>query len=132
MNGENDGRVRLACWHEVRATARASRLPSPYHVVAVHSVNGEDLIEALGLCQNTLRLTDRQQQIESKMSNNGMMNTEGFWVCQRRTVVTEDVSRLTKSLETSSAVTVPSTAGKPRNLQYYMDHGESLKSCLME
>jgi hypothetical protein len=37
--------------------------------------------------------------------------------------------RLTKGLETSS-ITVPFTAGKPRNLQHYMDHGESLKSRL--
>jgi hypothetical protein len=38
--------------------------------------------------------------------------------------------RLTKGLETSSSITVPFTAEKPRNLQHYMDRGESLKSCL--
>ena len=36
--------------------------------------------------------------------------------------------RLTKDLKTLSSITVPFTAGKPRNLQQYMDHGESLKS----
>jgi hypothetical protein len=36
--------------------------------------------------------------------------------------------RLTKGPETSSAITVPITAEKPRNLQHYMDRDESLKS----
>jgi hypothetical protein len=36
--------------------------------------------------------------------------------------------RLTKGLETSSSVTVPFTAEKPRNLQHYMDGGGRLKS----
>jgi hypothetical protein len=34
--------------------------------------------------------------------------------------------RLTKGLETSS-IEVPFTAEKSRNLQHYMDHGESQK-----
>jgi hypothetical protein len=38
--------------------------------------------------------------------------------------------RLTKDLETSASVTVPFTAGKPTNLQHYMDRGDSLKSQL--
>ena len=38
--------------------------------------------------------------------------------------------RLTKGLETSSAVTVPYATGRPRNLQYHTDRGESLKSPL--
>jgi hypothetical protein len=36
--------------------------------------------------------------------------------------------KLTKGLETSSSITVPFTAGKPRNLQHYMDCDESPKS----
>jgi hypothetical protein len=35
--------------------------------------------------------------------------------------------RLTKGLETPSAVTVPNAAGRSRSLQYHMDRGESLK-----
>jgi hypothetical protein len=35
--------------------------------------------------------------------------------------------RLSKGLETSLSITVPFTAGTPRNLQHYMDRDESLK-----
>ena len=69
-------------------------------------------------------------------------NAEGFWVFQRWMVLLLMPTfrgpwsasssgrwkmRLTKGLETSS-ITVPFNAEKPRNLQHYMDHGESLKS----
>jgi hypothetical protein len=56
------------------------------------------------------------------------------------TVIDDDVSRplvslifwlIPKGLETSSSITVPFTAGKPRNLQHYMNSGESLKSRLL-
>jgi hypothetical protein len=36
---------------------------------------------------------------------------------------------LTKGLKMSSSIRVPFTTKKPRNLQHYMDRGESLKSC---
>jgi hypothetical protein len=81
-------------------------------------------------------------------SEQTMNDTEGFWVFQRRMVqlllkkfgdlwlasfsgqfnLIDQKMRLTKGVETSSAVTLPYVAGRPRRLQYLVDRGESLKS----
>jgi hypothetical protein len=67
----------------------------------------------------------------------------GFWSASSTGQWTIDQKmRLTKGLKMLSAVTILFTAAKPRNLQYYIDRDESLKSqsgvcvaavfCLME
>jgi hypothetical protein len=83
--------------------------------------------------------------------NRDPCNAEGFWVFQRWTVLLlmttfwgswsasssgrwnyiDQKMRLTKGLETSSSLTVPFTAEKPRNLQHYitLHYISSIHSC---
>ena len=69
-------------------------------------------------------------------SETKLTRSTGFILCWRflgfsavnGTVIDDDVSRPLVSLETSSSIAAPFTAEKPRNLQHYVDRGESLKS----